>query len=131
VAALALSSRSGTFWRKILLCRFGAARGERRTEFLQDWKDSMKKTPFVLAAFAAATLLGMAAQPASASPLIAGAGLLPLEAGIVHDAQYVERRIIRRGHGRQYGHDRRVCRVVVTRRHTPRGVVVERVRRCR
>jgi hypothetical protein len=91
----------------------------------------MKKTPLVLAAFAAATLLGMAAQPASASPLIAGGGLVPLEAGIVHDAQYVERRIIRRGPGRRFGRDRRVCRVEITRRRTPRGVVVERVRRCR
>ena len=90
----------------------------------------MTKTPLVLAAFTATTLLGLAAQPASASPLLAGHGLAPIEGGLVHDAQYIERRIIRRGPGPRW-RNRRVCRVEITRRRTPRGVIVRRERVCR
>ncbi|ACL56294.1 hypothetical protein [Methylobacterium nodulans] len=70
-----------------------------------------------------ATLLGaatLASAPAAALP-VAGPGLVAPEAGIAQ-AQYVERRIVRRGPR---------CTVVVNKRRGPYGrVVVTRTRRC-
>lgn len=93
----------------------------------------MKRILAGLAA-AATVLMSLSAPPASAAT--------PLEtvrsaiAGAEY-AQYVERRTIRRGPGgriverRVIRPRREVCRVDVVRRMTPRGMVVERIRRCR
>ncbi|KAA2236451.1 hypothetical protein [Salinarimonas soli] len=92
------------------------------------------------AAVTAFIILG--APVASAAPFIAGHGLAARDPALVQ-AQYIERRerVIRRGPVYRGGPryiERRVvrprrqfCRVEVVRRMTPRGMIVERVRRCR
>jgi hypothetical protein len=87
-----------------------------------------------LGAAAVAALVGLGAPTASAAPLPNGVRAPVVNAEFT---QYVERRTIRRGPGgriverRVIRPRREVCRVDVVRRFTPRGVVVERVRRCR
>ncbi|GJD48889.1 hypothetical protein OPKNFCMD_1615 [Methylobacterium crusticola] len=67
-----------------------------------------------------AALAALAAAPAAALPVAAGAVLAPADA--VAPAQYVTRRVVRRGPR---------CTVAVTRTRGPMGrVLVRRVRRC-
>jgi hypothetical protein len=85
---------------------------------------------------AAATMafIGLSAPAAIASPLHEGVQA----AGLATEySQYVERRIITRGprgrfvERRMIRPRREICRVEVVRRFTPRGVITERIRRCR
>lgn len=93
----------------------------------------MKSFLTCLGAAAVTAVIGLSA-PASASPLAEGFQLHNTQGEYT---QYVERRVIRRGprgrivERRVIRPDRRVCRTEVVRRETRRGVVVERVRRCR
>lgn len=94
----------------------------------------MKRLLTGLGAAAIAGLIGLGATTAQAAPLQQGVETSGVTAAY---AQYVERRVIRRGPGgrvverRVIRPRREICRVQVVRRITPRGVVVERIRRCR